>query len=277
MCRFASVLVCVALFFLPSSSASGQGGGQGPGADCAAFGALTTAGLATAMDNAANNVVATPALNAGGGGVGGLFGGQRMWAAIVNRDGELCFYVTNQADPEDVWYGSQAIAKSKAFTANGFSLDFQTLNGSTGFPLSTAQLYTFVQPGHSLFSLNWSNPFEPQCLAPADATTAADGCLDQIAGGLITFGGGVALYSGNNVIGGLGISGDTSCTDHEMAKRTRDNLGLNPPAALGGAFADDISYSGPGESNASPFTHPLCPNTFRNGRFVGNEKNSKGF
>jgi uncharacterized protein GlcG (DUF336 family) len=30
----------------------------------------------------------------------------------------------------------------------------------------------------------------------------------------VTFGGGVALYQGGKVIGGLGVSGDSSCADH---------------------------------------------------------------
>ena len=192
---------------------------------------------------------------ASGGNAGGLFGGARMWAAVVNRDGKLCAFVTSTQDPSQVWPGSQAIAKAKANTANAFSLDV--------LPLSTARLYTFVQPGHSLYSLNWSNQFDPSYLAAQNGLAGGD---NQLAGGLITFGGGVALYSGGRVIGGLGISGDTSCTDHEIAKRVRNLAGLNPP---GGALADDIVY--PNVDGPSPFGHPLCPNTFRNGVFLGNE------
>ena len=198
---------------------------------------------------------------ASGGNAGGLFGGARMWAAVVNRDGALCAYATSTADPSQVWPGSQAIAKAKANTANAFSLDV--------LPLSTARLYTFVQPGHSLFSLNWSNPFNPTFLAAPDGHA---GGVNQLAGGLITFGGGVPLYSGGRVIGGLGISGDTSCTDHEIAKRVRNLADLNPP---GGALADDIVY--PNVDGPSPFGHPLCPNTFRNGVFLGNETPATGY
>jgi uncharacterized protein GlcG (DUF336 family) len=196
-----------------------------------------------------------------GGDAGGLFHGTRMWGAVVNRSGELCAYVTSTADATQVWPGSQAIAKAKANTANAFSLDV--------LPLSTARLYTFVQPGHSLFSLNWSNPFDPSLLAGPDGNA---GGVHQLAGGLITFGGGVPLYSGGRVIGGLGISGDTSCTDHEIAKRVRQLAGLNPP---GGAAADDIIY--PNVDGPSPFGHPLCPNTFRNGAFLGNETNAVSY
>jgi hypothetical protein len=80
------------------------------------------------------------------------------------------------------------------------------------------------------------------------------------------------LYSGGKIIGGLGISGDTSCTDHEIAKRVRNGAGLNPP---GGMLADDISYSS--VDGASVFTHPLCLNTYRNGAFIGNEAPAKDY
>jgi len=185
-----------------------------------------------------------------------------MWAAVVNRDGEFCAAATSTGDPSQVWPGSQAIAKAKAYTANAFSLD--TL------PLSTAQLYTFTQPGHSLWSLGQSNLFESKFLAPP---SGQGGGKEQIAGGLIFFGGGVPLYNGDGkIIGGLGISGDTSCTDHEIAKRVRDLASLNPS---GGSTADDISYSS--KDGASVFTHPLCPNTWRNGVKIGDEAPATGY
>lgn len=191
-----------------------------------------------------------------GGTVGGLFNGTRMWGAVVNRDGEVCTFVTSTTDPTQVWPGSQAIAKSKAYTANAFSLD--------ALALSTARLYTFTQPGHSLWSLGQSNPFHPKALAPP---SGGSGGKNQIAGGLIFFGGGVPLYnSSGQIIGGLGVSGDTSCADHEIAKRVRNLAGLNP---TGGPLVDDIVYSPP--DAPSVFAHPKCVNTFRNGLFIGQE------
>lgn len=220
---------------------------QGPGSGC------------QAMPSAAQLrewMVAAAALQGPpvGGTVGGLFGGARMWAAVVNRDGEICAATTSTEDPKQVWPGSQAIAKSKAYTANAFSLD--------PLPLSTARLYTFTQPGHSLWSLGQSNTFNPHLLLPPEGRNDRN----QIAGGLIFFGGGVPLYRDGLVIGALGISGDTSCADHEIAKRVRHLAGLNPP---GGPLADEIVYSA--EAGPSVFAHPLCPNTYRNGAFVGNE------
>ena len=200
-----------------------------------------------------------------GGDVGGLFGGTRMWAAVVNRAGHLCGFVTSTADPSQVWPGSQTIAKAKAYTANAFSLD--------SFALSTARLYTFTQPGHSLWSLGQSNPFKPVFLSAPGGGTGGNG---QIAGGLIFFGGGVPIYAngGTKIVGGLGISGDTSCTDHEIAKRVRHLLGMNPS---GGPKIDDIQYSA--SDGPSVFTHPQCLNVKRNGVTIGTgtEANASGY
>ncbi len=104
-------------------------------------------------------LTAVPAAIGGGpiANVGGLFNGERMWAAVVNRDGEVCAFTTGTNDPTQVWPGSQAIAETKADTANAFSLD--------ALALSTAMLYTFTQPGHSLNSLGQSNLFNPEALA----------------------------------------------------------------------------------------------------------------
>ena len=44
------------------------------------------------------------------------------------------------------------------------------------------------------------------------------------------------LLFANLVIGGLGVSGDTACADHEIAKKVRDLAVLNPP---GGAHLPD--------------------------------------
>jgi uncharacterized protein GlcG (DUF336 family) len=187
-----------------------------------------------------------------GGEAGGLFHGARMWAAVVNRGGEVLYTVTSTSDPTQVWPGSEAIAKSKAYTANAFSLD--------SLALSTAMLYTFTQPGHSLSSLGQSN-LALGNLVPRRSTT-----------GLIFFGGGVPLYKDGKIIGGLGISGDTASCDHEIAKRVRNLLGLNPP---GGATVDDISYSS--VDGASVFTHPLSLNTWRNGVHIGDELPASGY
>ena len=191
---------------------------------------------------------------AAAGETGGLDGGRSEWAAVVDRSGRICAVAVSTDDPTAAWPGSQAIAKAKAYTANAFSTDM--------VPLSTARLYTLAQPGHSLYGAANANPFNPACLqAPGDKDKGPKLC-----GGSIVFGGGVALYKGKTRVGGLGASGDTACADHEIAKRMRDKAGLNPP---GGAFADDIWFTK--QDGPSVFAHPLCKNTWRNGKKIGDE------
>jgi uncharacterized protein GlcG (DUF336 family) len=197
----------------------------------------------------------------GAGEAGGLAGGRMMWAALVDRSGRLCAVVVSTDDPTAAWPGSRAIAMAKAYTANAFSTDAQ--------PLSTARLYTMSQPGHSLWGLPAANPFDPDCL---DEPAEPDEHTGEVCGGTIVFGGGLALYRDERRIGGLGVSGDTSCTDHEIAKRVRAAAGLEPP---GGAAADDIQYAS--VDGASAFTHPLCANTFRDGQQIGAEAPAQGY
>jgi uncharacterized protein GlcG (DUF336 family) len=197
---------------------------------------------------------------ANAGEAGGLDGGKSEWAAVVDRSGRICAVAVSTDDPTAAWPGSQAVAKAKAYTANAFSTDM--------VPLSTARLYTLAQPGHSLYGAASANAFNPACLqTPQDKDKGPKLC-----GGTIVFGGGVPLYKGKTRVGGLGASGDTSCADHEIAKRMRDKAGLNPP---GGAFADDIWFSK--EDGPSVFAHPLCKNTWRNGKKIGDEPPASGY
>jgi uncharacterized protein GlcG (DUF336 family) len=92
-------------------------------------------------------------------------------------------------------------------------------------------------------------------------------------GGINVFGGGLALYGpGKRLIGGVGVSGDTSCADHNIAWRVRKNLGLDHLLGVGGVSGDsarpdnivfDIApnpFGGTGVS-AGGFGHPTCLNT----------------
>jgi uncharacterized protein GlcG (DUF336 family) len=161
-------------------------------------------------------------------GNGGLFipHPNQMWSAVVDRAGILCSVIK----VGDAWPGSRDIAIAKASTANDFSNDL--------FALSTANLYAATQPGGSLYGLNNSNPFNP-------SDNQQGSGIGQAVGGIITFGGGVPLYQGGQVIGGLGVSGDSSCADHAIAFRMRRLAGLDgtPAGPNGsGAGADNIIY-----------------------------------
>jgi uncharacterized protein GlcG (DUF336 family) len=178
---------------------------------------------------------------------GGLFAPNRMWSAIVDRQGVLCSVINSGNDP---WPGSRDIAIAKATTANGFS--------NSALALSTANLYGPTQPGGSLYGLNNSNPFNPW-FNPQNTG------IGFVPGGIITFGGGVALYqNGKGVIGGLGVSGDTSCADHAIAYRMRHLAGLDgtPPGGVGPNGTDNINYYPVGSPvNPSQFAQPHCIST----------------
>src|SRR5439155_8027690 len=85
-----------------------------------------------------------------GGNNGGF--GLNMWATIVNRDGVVVNVAFSGDERGDQWPGSRVISAQKANTANAFSLK--------GLPLSTANLYSAVQPGGTLFGLQESNPVD---------------------------------------------------------------------------------------------------------------------
>ena len=97
-------------------------------------------------------------------GNGGL--GFNMWASLVANDGTVCAVAFSGNRYTDQWLGSGVISAQKANTANDFSLS----NGApastslfpTGLSLSTANLYSAVQPGGSLYGLQHSNPVDPE-------------------------------------------------------------------------------------------------------------------
>lgn len=189
--------------------------------------------LVEAIEAKLAHVVSLPDAN------GGIFKPNRMWAAVVDRAGRLCA-VTKVGD---AWPGSRAIAIAKAGTANDFSND--------ALALSTANLYAPTQPGGSLYGLNNSNPFNADFLEQG----AGHG---EVVGGIITFGGGVALYQNGKVIGGLGVSGDSSCADHAIAYRMRALAGLDRiPSGVAPGNTDNIIYA-PAGSAPTGFQQPHC-------------------
>ena len=170
-------------------------------------------------------------------GNGGIFQPNMMWSAIVDRTGRLCSVIKTG----DAWPGSRAISIAKASTANSYS--------NYKLALSTANLYGPTLPQGSLWGLNESNPFNP-FLLPQNVGPGF------VPGGTITFGGGVALYnSSHQVLGGLGVSGDSSCADHAIAFRMRKLAGYDSiPAGVAPDNTDNIIYA--------PVGTPVDPSTF---------------
>lgn len=180
-----------------------------------------------------------------------------MWATVVNRDGIVCAVAFTGADRGSQWPGSRVISAQKANTANAFSLP--------GLALSTANLYAAVQPGGSLYGLQHSNPVETLVAYHGPASRfgrANDPMIGFRIGGVNVFGGGLALYNANEeLVGAVGVSGDTSCADHNIAWRTRHTLNLDyVPAGVSASSDDNINYKGlvPSPSLADDFSHPVC-------------------
>lgn len=181
-----------------------------------------------------------------------------MWGTIVDRSGTVCAVAYSGETVDAQWLGSRVISAQKANTANAFSL--------AGLALSTANLYAAVQPGGSLFGLQESNPVNP-ALAYAgsmkDFGSASDPMAGKRIGGVNVFGGGVALYNAKGeILGGLGVSGDSSCADHNIAWRARNNLKLDfVPAGVAKDKTDQIIYDISANKSAGGFGHPTCGGT----------------
>ncbi len=181
--------------------------------------------------------------------------GNQEWAAVVNRDGVVCAVVFSGPDRNAEWPGSRLIAAEKANTANALS--------SPNFALSTANLFAAAQPGQSLFSLTTSAPPNPQAAfagPPEQFGQPGDPLLGKPIGGIIVFGGGLPLYSGKGqIVGGLGVSGDTSCADHVVAWKVRHSLGLDGvPMGVAPDQTDNMILDMNNGQSASGFGHPTC-------------------
>src|SRR5215470_4734572 len=143
----------------------------------------------------------------------------QMWATLVNRDGFVCAVAFSGVNRAAQWPGSRVISAQKANTGNAFSLDSSSSSNGSGQPaglaLSTANLFSAVNPGGSLYGLQHSNPVDTRAAYKGNAGnygTKNDPMVGNRIGGVNVFGGGLGLYAaGHIVVGGLGVSGDTSC------------------------------------------------------------------
>lgn len=207
-----------------------------------------------------------------------------MWGTIVDRDGNVCAVAFSGNNRAAQWPGSRAISAQKANTANAFSLDSNSNSGGSGQPiglaLSTANLYSAVNPGGSLYGLQHSNPVDTDVAFKGPSSNygaANDPMRGSKVGGVNVFGGGLGLYgTGKVLVGGVGVSGDTSCADHNIAWRVRNILGLDHLSGVGGVSGDaarpdniifDVTPNVNGGTGVSAggFGHPTCLNTSGSG------------
>lgn len=178
-----------------------------------------------------------------------------MWGVLVDRSGIVCAVAYTGAQVGDQWPGSRVIAAQKANTANAFSLP--------GLALATANLYAPTQPGGSLFGLQESNPVNTAAAYRGEASqfgSEKDPMMGDRIGGVNVFGGGLALYKQDGtLVGGLGVSGDSSCADHNIAWRARAALMLDYiPGGVAKDKTDQIIYDIRLGRSSGGFGHAGC-------------------
>ncbi len=180
--------------------------------------------------------------------------GNQEWAVVVDRDGIGCAVAFSGENRSQEWPGSRMIAAEKANTANGLS--------GPDYALSTANVFAASQPGQSLYSLTSAAPPNPQAAFgdPNSFGQENDPIVGKPVGGVIVFGGGLALYSAKGqIVGGLGLSGDTSCADHVMAWKVRHELHLDAvPMGPSPDHNDNMILDIQNGVSASGFGHPVC-------------------
>jgi uncharacterized protein GlcG (DUF336 family) len=183
------------------------------------------ADIITAFSNAGGSAAVTAVVGTPDNGGYGL----PMWVTAVDETGKVCgvLNTSGQAGNANIgnysWLGSRVISAQKANTANAFSLN--------AFSISSGNLDGLTLPGGSLNNLPFSNPVDATTAYLGDAATFAtssDPLNNKRIGGINTFGGGLALYNSSKIkVGAIGVSGDTSCTDHAVAWKIRALLNLN--------------------------------------------------
>ena len=159
----------------------------------------------------------------------------------------------------------RAISAEKANTANGVS--------TATMAISTGNLYAGALPGGFMFGIQVTNPVSTDVIYggdPAQFGMPNDPMVGKPVGGVVVFGGGLALYDETGIVGGLGLSGNSSCADHNAAWRVRAALRLDKvPKGVNPERKDAIVYDLNHENkSASGFGHPKCHGTEAD---IGNE------
>ncbi len=207
--------------------------------------------------------------------------GFNSWAVVVAPDGIVCAISYSGVNYTDQWLAGRVSAAQKASTANGFSQSKVTPGSATStgsFALSSANLYAASQEGGFLYGLNLTNVADTNTSyfskdgKPGDATTFGtnrDPMIGRPIGGVVILGGGLALYNAAGVkVGGLGVGGDTGCSDHVVAWHLRHNLNLDflktgGVAGIASLFLGDVAHPDNiifdlKAAQQTSFGHPVC-------------------
>jgi len=181
--------------------------------------------------------------------------GLNMWATIVDRDGVVQAVTFSGGDRGAQWPGSRVISAQKANTANAFSLP--------ELSVSTANLFYAVQPGGSLYGLQHSNPVNTDAAYGGNSNNIGmknDPMVGKKIGGVNVFGGGLALYNKDGkLLGAVGVSGDSSCADHNIAWKLRHALELDYiPGGVSPNGDDNVVNDIVDGVSKSGWGHPSC-------------------
>ncbi len=146
-----------------------------------------------------------------------------MWATVVNRDGLVCQVAFTGGNRGSQWPASRVISAQKANTANSFSLPGPRAFNSRPVCRGTTRRHALRIAG--------SNPVDTSVAYQGPSSNFGqedDPMVGKRVGGVNVFGGGLALYNAKGqLIGAIGVSGDTSCADHNISWRTRHTLNLD--------------------------------------------------
>jgi uncharacterized protein GlcG (DUF336 family) len=137
----------------------------------------------------------------------------RMQVAVVDRLGRVLAFHSM----EDAWEGSKDVAIAKARTAAFFSSNQNALTSRTIGVLSQAHAPDGTGGAGSLWGIGDSN----QIGITGNSSTR---------NGVITFPGGVPLYKGGVLVGGVGVSGDGVDQDEQVAVAA--SVGYEAPAEI---------------------------------------------
>jgi uncharacterized protein GlcG (DUF336 family) len=173
-------------------------------------GPFTSAELDMIISNAVTSANAT---NSPIRSIGGTPRTTKMHIAVVDREGSLLVFHSM----DDAWEGSRDIAIAKARTAAFFSSDENAL---------TSRIVGELSEPHANDGSGGAGPLWGIWASNQVGITGGSSTRN----GIITFPGGIPLYKGGHLVGGIGVSGDGVDQDETVA--LAGSVGFRPGASV---------------------------------------------
>lgn len=183
-----------------------------------------------------------------------------MWGTVVNKYGRVCAVAKTGDELNHQWLASRVISAQKAYTSVSLSNNSNSMVGAS-VAFSSAGLYGASSPGGPLYGLQHSNPVDTKWAYHGNSKrfgTTKDPMKGRYVGGINVFGGGLALFDAEGkVIGAVGVSGNTSCADHNIAWRVRGEF-AKEGLAQGAQVEFNIHYKGDLDADGVAGAYPIC-------------------